>query len=46
MHKDEVEPRGGGETDRRMENAGDARVTAINTTIKRLMNKCNALWGC
>ena len=34
------------EMDRRMENAGDTRTTAINTTIKRAMNKCNALWGC
>ena len=38
----------GAETDRWMENAGNARAAAIKTTIKRVivMNKCNALWGC
>ena len=36
----------GAKTDQQMENAGDALAAAINTTIKRVMNKCNALWGC
>ena len=35
----------GAKTDQRMENAGDALATTINTTIKRVMNKYNALWG-
>ena len=32
-------------TDPWIENAGDARAAAINTPIKQIINKCNALWG-
>ena len=31
--------------DRRIEHAGDSRVTAMNTTINHILNKRNALWG-
>ena len=45
MHKDKVKPRQGAKTDRRIKNVSDARATAINTIIKRIINKRNTLWG-
>ena len=35
----------GTETGRPMENAGDARATAMNAAITRMLHKCSALWG-
>ena len=50
MHKDYVDgAKGEGlrrKTDQRMENAGDSHATAMNITIKRIINKRVGLQGC
>ena len=36
----------GVKTDQRIDSAGDSRATAMNTTIKRIIEKRDALRGC